>query len=272
MDRPIAEITKAEIKSVLTDMTAKGQHANAALTFRWFKTFWLWAYRNDYVPTPLVDKVEFHADVQPRDRVFGDDEIKAIWTAADALDPIPGAFVKLAVLLVPRKTALAKARRSHLDDAEHPTLWTTPHELTKSRKRAVKKRVYHTPLPALAAKLIKSLPADEAYPDLLFPSSTVKGVPIDPGSSLVRDLKAAGAPDDFFFHALRHTVATWLETRGHSEYERGVILNHASTTVTAGYSHGSPVDLKRSLLELWSDHVESLVTPKPVRKPRRKAA
>jgi hypothetical protein len=59
--------------------------------------------------------------------------------------PIAGSYVKLLVLLAPRKTALAGMRRSDLDDIDNPTLWTTPFELTKSKKSASKKRVYLTP-------------------------------------------------------------------------------------------------------------------------------
>jgi integrase len=81
--------------------------------------------------------------------------------------------------------------------------------------------------------------------------------------TLERKLVALGAPDDFTCHALRHTLATWLQTAGDSEWEVGLVLNHAgSGSVTAGYSHGYPLDLKRQLLSKWADHVERLVQPR----------
>jgi hypothetical protein len=58
-----------------------------------------------------------------------------------------------------------------------------------------------------------------------------------------------------------HTVATWLQNKGHSEWEVGVVLNHAGGGVTADYSHGYPLELKRALLTKWADHVQGLVTP-----------
>jgi hypothetical protein len=45
--------------------------------------------------------------------------------------------------------------RADLDDIDNPTLWTTPHEYTKSKKSAPKKREYLTPLPALAQRIVK---------------------------------------------------------------------------------------------------------------------
>jgi hypothetical protein len=61
---------------------------------------------------------------------------------------------------------------------------------------------------------------------------------------------------------MRHTLATWLQNAGYSEWKRGLILNHAGTSVTAGYSHAYAVDLKRDLLTKWADYVASLVQPK----------
>jgi hypothetical protein len=56
-----------------------------------------------------------------------------------------------------------------------------------------------------------------------------------------------------------------LQTKGYSEWERALVLNHSgSGSVTAGYSHGYPLDLKRKLLTEWAEHVEQLVQPEGV--------
>ena len=40
-----------------------------------------------------------------------------------------------------------------------------------------------------------------------------------------------------------------------------IVVNHSgSASVTAGYSHGYPLELKRALLTKWAHHVEQLVT------------
>ena len=75
----------------------------------------------------------------------------------------------------------------------------------------------------------------------------------------------AGAPADFSFHAVRHTLATWLENHGHDKFDRALVLNHAEAGVTAGYSHGYALDRKRELLAKWADHVERLVMPEGVK-------
>jgi hypothetical protein len=76
------------------------------------------------------------------------------------------------------------------------------------------------------------------------------------------DLPGSRQPGaDFGFHVWRHTVATFLEKKNHSEWERGLVLNHSGSGVTAGCSHGHALDLKRALLCEWADHVQRLVEP-----------
>jgi hypothetical protein len=55
-----------------------------------------------------------------------------------------------------------------------------------------------------------------------------------------------------------------LQNEGHSEWEIGLVLNHSGSGVTADYSHGYPLELKRTLLEKRADHVEGLVGRKGV--------
>jgi hypothetical protein len=57
-----------------------------------------------------------------------------------------------------------------------------------------------------------------------------------------------------------HALAE-LQKKGHSEWEHGLVLNRSGSGVTAGYSHGHALDLKRELLDKWAKHVEGLVSP-----------
>ena len=261
------KISKQEVRELLRGFIADGHPYKAGVTFRWLKKLWRWAAQEDYVTTPIMEAVSIEYEKRERDRVYSDAEIKTIWNAASKLDPVERDYVKLLILLAPRKTALACMRRSHLDNADNPALWTTPFELTKSRKNSGKKRVYETPLPPLAQRIIKSLPKSPKDPDCMFPGlpvhQTEGGQSTFYGIHLKRRLVEHGAPADFGFHTWRHTVATFLQNASHSEWECGLVLNHSGNgSVTAGYSHGNPRDLKRTLLGEWADHVERLVQPK----------
>jgi hypothetical protein len=266
LSKPIAAISKQDARTLLRGFIAEGHNYKARITLAWLKTLWRWAWKEDLVAMPLMDAVEVEIEKRERNRVYNDQEIKAIWQAADKLNPVEGAYIKLLVLLAPRKTALAYMRCADLDDLDNPTLWTTPFELTKSRKRITRKRVYLTPLPALAKRILKSLPKSE---DRVFPTlaihATKSGVRDYDATGLVRRLVARGAPADFIIHAARHTLATWLQDQGKSEWEVGLVLNHSgSSTITQGYQHGYPLKLKAELLNEWAAHVEKLVMPEGV--------
>jgi hypothetical protein len=94
----------------------------------------------------------------------------------------------------------------------------------------------------------------------LFPSPPVHetkvGRPTFYGNDLKLKLVELGAPADFTFHAWQHTIATFLEDAGHSEWERRLVLKPSgSRSITAGYSHGYPLELKRKLLTERADDV-----------------
>jgi hypothetical protein len=41
--------------------------------------------------------------------------------------------------------------------------------------------------------------------------------------------QGGGAPADFAYHTMRHTVTTFLQNHGVDEWSRGLILNHAGS-------------------------------------------
>jgi integrase len=159
-----------------------------------------------------------------------------------------------------RKTLLASMKRSQLDDAEDPTEWVVPGELTKGHRKLGKKKAkpYFTPLVPLVQRIIKGLPRDS---DFVFPGRGSDH--LDPGTPLVNKLIKRGAPSDLTYHALRHTVATWVAATGpveSREARAAVVLNHSGPrTVTADYIHVAAN--KRGLLQSWADHIEKLVRP-----------
>jgi hypothetical protein len=112
LTKPIAEITDKDADTLLATFSADKHDYKAALTLRWLRTLWKWAWKKKYVPERVMDRVDFRYKERARDRWYADHEIKAIWNAANKLDPIEGTYVKLLLLLAPRKTALAMMRRA----------------------------------------------------------------------------------------------------------------------------------------------------------------
>jgi integrase len=269
---PFADIKARDVEQLLHSYTIAEKHGKAAITFRWLKTLWKWAWRGDLVQQNEMQRVRFEQVTGERERVYTDAEIKAIWKAADRLDPMESGYIKLLILLAPRKTALALCRHPDLHLSDDIPIWTTPYELTKVKKSAKgkKKRTYVTPLPPLAQRILKGVP--KRHDTLVFPGLRIRHSIADRATvyshAIRRQLIKSGAPKDFTFHAMRHTLATWFEEQKYSEWERGLVLNHSgSGSVTARYSHGriGPLEIKLEMLTAWADHVEKLIQPKGAR-------
>jgi integrase len=242
LKRPIRAITKVEVKEMLRSFVTEGHPAKADMARSLLTTLFKWAVQEDYLTSSIMESVSIDIEKGSRERVYTDDEIKAIWQAANKLDANTSSYVKLMVLLAPRKTALALLSCKQLDNLDNPTLWTTTAEAVKARKSARKKRVYLTPLPQLAQRIVKALLKDRDNARLFAQLSvymTKAGRLNFDGKALAAQLIELGAPADFAYHTMRHTVTTFLQNDGVDEWSRGLILNHAgSGSVTGDYSHG----------------------------------
>lgn len=263
--RFVGEITKRDAIRYLNEMVEADKKAAARVALSWLKTLWRWAWRQELVDFPIMDALraeDFGVTRKARDRFFDDGEIKALWNAtSDKLTNRERGFLKLSILLGVRAGALAGMCKSELNSPENPTLWTVPTERTKTRKsREGDGRVYLIPISPLARRVL--LPLLKGEGDLVFPSTTRKGVPMDCGTPLTRKVREASGVEDWTHHAHRHTLATWLQNQGHDEYDRALVLQHAGAgTVTGDYSHGYSIDRARELLEKWSDHVACVAAP-----------
>jgi integrase len=257
--RAVALIDYREISSLLNGIRGgrDGKRPRAATAVRihaHLADFFKWCARERIIRENPMAAMPSPAVLAARDRHYSDDELKSIWAAADKLSPIEGSYVKLAMLLALRRDELAEARWSEFDSPQEPTLFTVPTERVKMKASAklTKKPVYRVPLPSLAQRIVRGLRGNG---ELVFPNLDVR--------TLKPKLVKLDAPEDFKLHIFRHTVATYFQNAGRSEWERGLVLNHASGggTVTGGYSHGYPLELKRTLLTEWAEHVERLVSP-----------
>jgi integrase len=259
--RAVATISYREVSKLLAGIRdgkdgSKPRASMAARVFSHLGDFFKWCVREEIIKTNPIAAMAKPAASAARDRFYSDDELRAIWHAADRLDPVAGCYVKLMMLLAVRRDELALAKWSEFDARDEPSLFTVPTERTKMKASAklTKKPVYKVPLVPLAQRLVKGLHRDG---ELLFPGLK---------AGMLKDrLVKLEAPEDFMLHVFRHTTATWLQTAGRSEWEVGLVLNHSgSGSVTGGYSHGYPIELKRELLGQWAAHIEGLLAPAAV--------
>jgi integrase len=188
-----------------------------------------------------------------RDRVLSDDELKAVWRAAEALETPYNGFIKVLILTGARRSEVAEMMWREIDfDAR---LWRLP------AARAKNATEHQIPLSNSAIDVLRALPRI-AGSDLVF---TLSGrVPIR-GFHIVKtrvdDLMPACPP--WTLHDLRRTFASGCARLGIAVHVVEAALNHKSGSIrgiAAIYNRYSYDVEKCAAMTAWARHVQVIVS------------
>jgi hypothetical protein len=105
----------------------------------------------------------------------------------------------------------------------------------------------------------------------VFPNPQSSG-PIDPHAfanvvyrARDRESRAVFGIEDAQLYDAKKTIATFLGNAGHPDQFIGLLFNHLtakSATVTGRhYNHADYLKQKREMIELWSQHLETVLEP-----------
>ena len=256
----VSEITPRMIRAKLEsirdgDDGRKGTPYMANRTYAYLRTFFSWCAEPGIElceRSPMDGLKKPWAGEASRDDWFNDDQIAAIWLAANDMKPHYRAIIQLGILTGKRKTAIASMKWSEIDDSGY---WKPPKNLTRKRGN---KRKHPIPLPQLAMEIIRSLPRVEGS-DFLFPSRK-SGQHFAPRDKFNKMVARASGIDGFKFHTLRHTLETRCGELGIPPHIKDLILDHAPNRgAGAGYDH---YDYSREVAEAlgkWASHVSDVV-------------
>lgn len=132
LNRPAANLTRADVTRVLDEMQRAGKKAMAARTLSYGRAAFQLAVRRGQAPANPFMGLPVDAALKPRDRVLSDEEVRAVWLASGALSYPWGPFYRLALLTLQRRDEVAGMRWSEIDLARG--LWTIPAARMKNRK------------------------------------------------------------------------------------------------------------------------------------------
>ncbi len=195
---------------------------------------WGWANSN---PMKLIEKAR---EPDGRERYLAEDELKALLEAtAASKDPYLDIAVKLALT--------TGGRYSEVMGLTWKNVSLERGSVTFRKTKNKESRTVPLVEPALSAvtKLHESRREDT---DLLFAWSKLDQ-PKDIRRGWQNAIDAAGI-DDFTFHDLRHTCASYLAMNGASPSELAAVLGHKTLAMVKRYSHVSEVhtsDLVRKM-------------------------
>jgi integrase len=203
------------------------------------------ASRTDDFRPPIVNKLKAKADA--RSRVLSDDELRAVWKAADAFDGPFGRYVQFLLLTATRRNEAQGLRRSEL---VAPDTWVIPTARCKTKRDVL------IPLSRAAQNAIGALSV--ILPgDVVFTNDGRR-----PIGGLERHKKAldeASGVTGWVIHDLRRTARTLLSRAGVSADTAERCLGHAMGGIRSVYDRHEFEREKRDAFERLAALVETIV-------------
>jgi integrase len=243
--RPLADITKPDVVALLDSIEDGSGVYMANRTLAAVRKLFNWAMdERGLIGATPIGRGMARAGEKARTRHLTNDEICAIWQAADQT-PYPfGPHTKLMLLTGQRLGEVAGMRWDQIED----DVWTLPASATKAN------REHTVPLSDLALEVLRDIP-QVGNSGLVF--TTNDHTPISGFSKAKVRLNKQSGITDWRFHDLRATMATRMEAELHiAPHIVGACLNHdpkAYKGITAVYTRGDAIDGKRAAMAAWDN-------------------
>jgi integrase len=269
-ERPIAEITRRDVIKLVEAILDRGGEKpapggrrksggpySARHTLAVARRFFNWVIGRDLLTVSPCDRIvaaELHGAPEARDRVLTNDELRAVWRAAEATPYPYGPLVRLLLLTGQRRDEIAAARWPEIDLDEG--LLTLGPERTKTRAG------HAVPLTPAAVEILRSLPRF-ARGDHVF-SGRSGNKSFSGFSAAKRRLdRDIGAIQPFTLHDLRRTVRTRIAEAGIMPFIGELVIGHTQKGVHAVYDLHTYDKEKREALEKWEAKLLAIVAPEP---------
>jgi integrase len=265
-DRPIDEITRGDVVTMVDEIADRGHRGAAHQTLCYAKRLFNWAiargtYGLEHSPCDRLNGSDLVGRKQPRQRVLTDAELWLIWRATEGepKDVYPdGQYIRLLLLLGARRNELARARWEEVDIDK--ALWIIPPERQKSDQAQT------IPLPSTAIDILRALPR--------FTSShvfTARGAkPLNDFGAVKKRLDAritklngGESIARWTLHDARRTFRTGLSSLGVAPHVAELCIGHRQPGLHRIYDLHRFDAEKRDAFERWAARLRSIVEPPP---------
>ncbi len=258
-DRDLRTITRSDILAVLDRMVERGAPIQANRLVAALRRFFGWAVERGLLDSSPMASLKPPSAEAARDRVLSDDELRAVWQAAEEIGHPFGQAVQLMILTGQRRSEVLEAEWQEFDLERG--LWTIPRKRTKNGTGHV------IPLAPAVVELIRRFPRVGPTPKLLF--TTNGATPFSGVSKAMERLSALagrhmnekGELMPWRLHDLRRTFATGCARLGVPLHVVEKSLNHTSGTfggIVAVYQRHDFLQERWQAMQVWSDHLAQL--------------
>jgi len=249
--RPIEEIGRGEFVRVVDAIADARGPRRASRALGSMKTLLNWhGDRSEYVSKLTRSGWRTSDPGGGRDRVLSDDELRAIWLAAEPDQGPFAAFIRFALLTATRRNEAAGLRRSELSEGDK--VWTIPGARYKSKRDVL------IPLSVRAQQVIASMPVKPGG-DYVFSVTGARAIN-DFANGKTRFDKASGVTG-WRLHDLRRTARTLLSRVGTRPDIAELCLGHRVGGIRGIYDRFEFIDEKRAAFEALAGLIERIVRP-----------
>jgi integrase len=250
--RPLVSITQHDVRALVEAIDDGGAPVSANRTLTTLKTLFKFYVKRGLLAVSPAELVDAPAAEESRDRTLTDDEIKAVWKAADVAAYPFGRLVQTLLLTGARRDELREAPWAEFD--LDGAMWTLPADRTKNG------REHSIPLSDTAVQILTGMPRIKG--GLLF--TTSGDTPFSGLSKAKRRLDEASGVQGWTLHDLRRTAATGMADKcGVAPHVIEAALNHISGDAKRGvagiYNRAKYADEIRKALQAWADYLDGLV-------------
>jgi integrase len=244
--RPIGAIKRSEIIRLLDQIEDDKGPGMARTTLAIIRAIMNWhATRTDDFRTPIVRGMDRNKP-NARDRILTDNEIRAIWQAAQG--SLFGSLVKFLLLTAARRNEAAHLTWNEIQGAD----WTLPAARNKTNKDLIR------PLSGAAQSLLDELPKNGAHIFSFNGRNSLGGL-----SRLKAAFDEASGTSGWTIHDLRRTARSLLSRAGVPTDHAERCLGHVLGGVRGVYDRHEYHREKQLAFEALAAQIERIVNPQP---------
>ena len=246
---PIEGITRVhiitELERIATDAAATADKVRSTLS-----AMYGWAMERQLCTENPVALTKPMDEYKPCERVLSDDELSAVWRAADPITPY-GRVIRLLILTGCRRDEIGGLRWDEIESQHDAgrTLIALPSERTKNGEP------HHVPLSTAALEVLAQCRVRER--EFVF-SGTASSFSAWSKNKIKLDNAAARLVPfngPWTLHDLRRTMRTGMSRIGVLPHVAEAVINHLPSKLERTYNRDAMEASKRTALVAWAEHV-----------------
>jgi integrase len=249
---PIGEIRRSDLIGMLDKIAEENGEVMSDHVLAIVRKLMNWhASRSDEFRSPIVPGMaRTKPSERARDRVLSDDELRAVWHAAEAQGGQWGALLRFLLLTATRRNESRGLSRAEL--AKNGD-WLIPSGRSKTKRELL------LPLSAVAQDVLGMVPAI-GKGELVFTTDGLR--PIGGLTKLKRNFDKACGVSGWTLHDLRRTARTLMSRAGVADEVAERCLGHVIGGVRGTYDRHKYYDEKKLAFEKLATLIENIVNPR----------